>query len=160
MRIFAVVLLAVMPFAGFTESSSLSGSSSRKSYRKSSGSKHKSKKKSRKLDSSKLAEGKKAIEEDKKLGIVFENSKDGIVLKRFLLGNKSYQIPYGVTEIEKGAFLGCRKLTSITIPDSVNKIGDFAFASCVRLTSITLPSRFKGQERRLRIPARCRIIYR
>ena len=45
-----------------------------------------------------------------------------------------------VTDIGKGAFNGCRTLTSVTIPSSVTTIGGDAFRGCDRLTSITIPS--------------------
>ena len=48
-------------------------------------------------------------------------------------------IPDGVTEIGRGAFLGCKGLTSIEIPNSVLKIGERAFEECVGLTSIEIP---------------------
>ena len=122
MRIFAVGLLAAMIFAG----NSLSGSSLKTTIN---------------LDFPKLAEGKKAIEEDKKLGIVFENSEDGIVLKEFPKDSniKNYKIPYGVTKIGFHAFDGCTNLTSVTIPDSVTEIGFRAFFFCTNLTSVTIP---------------------
>jgi hypothetical protein len=75
-------------------------------------------------------------------------SQDGILynkttgeLVRYPGGRQGdYIIPDGVTEISKGAFSGCRNLTSITIPGSVASIGDHTFKYCC-LTSITLPSR-------------------
>ncbi len=39
----------------------------------------------------------------------------------------SYDIPDGVTTIEESAFLGCEKLTGVSIPSSVKEIGDSAF---------------------------------
>lgn len=51
----------------------------------------------------------------------------------------AYEIPEGVTEIKKAAFLNCSRLTSITIPDSVTKIGMLAFCECNQLTSVSIP---------------------
>ena len=47
---------------------------------------------------------------------------------------------YSVTSIGGYAFLGCKRLTSVTIPNSVTSIGDCAFYSCFGLTSITIPN--------------------
>ena len=47
---------------------------------------------------------------------------------------------YSVTGIEKGAFIGCMGLTSITIPNSVTSIGDYAFRECSSLTFVTIPN--------------------
>lgn len=47
-------------------------------------------------------------------------------------------IPYSVTSIEEGAFLDCKKLTTITIPNSVTSIGAEAFEGCSSLTSVTI----------------------
>ena len=46
---------------------------------------------------------------------------------------------YRVTSIDSGAFLGCNKLTSITIPNTVTSIGEAAFSGCGSLESIVLP---------------------
>ena len=43
-----------------------------------------------------------------------------------------------VTGIGGGAFLGCSRLTSVTIPNSVTSIGDYAFRDCPGLTSVTI----------------------
>lgn len=45
-----------------------------------------------------------------------------------------------MTKIGKGAFCGCRKLTSINIPESVTEIGGWAFEQCEALTSVTIPN--------------------
>ena len=46
----------------------------------------------------------------------------------------------GLTQIEDGAFAGCKELTSVTIPENVTSIGDNAFNGCSSLQSITLKS--------------------
>lgn len=48
------------------------------------------------------------------------------------------KIPDGVTEIRKGAFVGCKGLVDATIPGSVTQIGAFAFRS-TRLASLDIP---------------------
>ena len=53
---------------------------------------------------------------------------------------KKITIPNNIISIERGAFSGCKSLTSVTIPDSVIWIGDYAFAECNSLTSITIPN--------------------
>ena len=44
-----------------------------------------------------------------------------------------------MTEIEPGAFDGCRSLTTLVLPDSLTSIGRGAFNSCSALTSLTIP---------------------
>ena len=53
---------------------------------------------------------------------------------------ESYTIPNSVTEIEHGAFSGCKNLKSIIIPNSVTSIGGEVFYNCENLTSITIPN--------------------
>ena len=52
----------------------------------------------------------------------------------------SVTIPNGVTSIGYGAFRDCSGLTSVTIPDSVTSIGYSAFNDCSGLTSVTIPN--------------------
>lgn len=68
-------------------------------------------------------------------------SKNKKVLIQYAIGkrNKSYTVPNDVTNIDIGAFAGCRWLKSITLPDSMTTIGDWAFYGCKSLTSITIP---------------------
>ena len=47
-----------------------------------------------------------------------------------------------VRTINSRAFLGCSKITSITIPSSISRIGDYAFKNCTGLVNI----KFVGKE--------------
>lgn len=58
-------------------------------------------------------------------------------------------IPNNVTSISSSAFIGCRKLTSVTIPDSVTSIGINAFYKCFSLVEVLNKSQLtisKGSE--------------
>ena len=71
-------------------------------------------------------------------GVLF--NKDKTELIRFPMGySGNYAIPNSVTKIERGAFWGCERLTSISIPISVKEIGHGAFHCCTGLTTITIP---------------------
>ncbi len=52
----------------------------------------------------------------------------------------SVQLPNSITSIDNSTFSGCSSLTSITIPNNVTSIGDWAFYNCSSLTNIN----FKG----------------
>ncbi len=74
-------------------------------------------------------------------------SQDGVLFNKLMTvlvqypgGNEreSYNISPSVTDIRKGAFLGCNA-QSITIPNSVVNIEDFAFLNCRQLKSIIIP---------------------
>lgn len=61
-------------------------------------------------------------------------------------------VPEGVIKIEgypddamwwRGAFEGCKMLTSIVLPEGLQSIGDDAFMGCERLKSIALPASLK-----------------
>ncbi|MBQ8050216.1 MAG: leucine-rich repeat protein [Bacteroidaceae bacterium] len=47
---------------------------------------------------------------------------------------------YYVKEIGGYAFMGCKKITSVTIPEGVTSIGKWAFVNCENLESVSLPS--------------------
>ena len=53
----------------------------------------------------------------------------------------------GLTSIDANAFLGCKRLTSITIPENVTSIEFGAFEGCSSLTSITIPKNVTDIER-------------
>lgn len=53
---------------------------------------------------------------------------------------KSVTIPFGVTDIEGSAFMGCDALQRVVIPESVTSIGASAFSGCAALAEIDLPS--------------------
>ena len=44
-----------------------------------------------------------------------------------------------VREIGEEAFLGCERITRITIPEGAVRIGRYAFEYCTSLTSVTIP---------------------
>ena len=48
-----------------------------------------------------------------------------------------------VDGVGNGLFLGCDKLTSVTIPSGVSYIGERSFAGCSGLTSLSIPSSVK-----------------
>ena len=61
-----------------------------------------------------------------------------------MVGCNNTIIPYGVEEIDEGAFGYCMELTEITIPESVLTIGNNAFHRCESLQSITVPNTIKS----------------
>lgn len=71
-------------------------------------------------------------------GVLFNTDKT--ILVQYPAGklDTEYMIPDGVTVIDKSAFRGCKKLTTITIPNSVESIGDKAFYGCESLISVTI----------------------
>lgn len=52
----------------------------------------------------------------------------------------AFSIPQGVTKICEAAFVGCDKLTEVTIPVCVTNIGDYAFEDCSALTRVFILS--------------------
>ena len=71
-------------------------------------------------------------------GVLFDKTKSTIIS---CPGAKTgaYVIPSSVSKIEKSAFYGCSKLTSIELPSTVNDIGEYAFRACISLKSINIP---------------------
>ena len=63
-------------------------------------------------------------------------TKDGSVLIAGVNGD--VVIPECVTNIGRGAFVGCGSLKSVTIPDSVKSICEDAFFGCSALTTVTI----------------------
>lgn len=63
--------------------------------------------------------------------------------KTLIAGCKNSIIPDdgSVTSIGRGAFYGCRDLTSIFVPDSVIRIGSLAFFNCNNAVSIVIGNR-------------------
>ena len=54
--------------------------------------------------------------------------------------NIEYEIPYGVTTIDEGAFYSCSNLETIVIPNTVTNIIQGAFCGCTNLRNIEIPS--------------------
>ena len=70
-------------------------------------------------------------------GVLYENGRDGKILKMFPQGRGGqYETENDTVEIAAGAFLGCRLLEKVTISESVLTIGDRAFANCPDITII------------------------
>lgn len=57
--------------------------------------------------------------------------------------SRSAAIAHSVRIIGKGAFSGCRSLTSLTIPDSVISIEPYAFSGCTGITDLIIPASVK-----------------
>ena len=74
-------------------------------------------------------------------------TKDGKVLITYAKGkpDKDFNVPDGVTTIDKGAFYGS-KLVHIWLPESVTTISDNSFNGCAYLTSLTIPSKVTAIE--------------
>ena len=80
-------------------------------------------------------------------GALFNKEKTELIQYPAGRTETSYTIPDSVTDIDAGAFMGCTRLTDVTIPDSVTYIGGMmysdgapgAFAGCTGLKNITIP---------------------
>lgn len=72
-------------------------------------------------------------------GVLYNKSKTAIICFPKARLDISYEIPYGVTTIQEGAFFSCENIESIILPSTIRTIGDEAFHGCKKLTSINLP---------------------
>ena len=50
-----------------------------------------------------------------------------------------YEVSEGVDEIARSAFMGCSRLTRVTLPEGLEGIGEYGFHGCSALEEITLP---------------------
>ena len=68
-------------------------------------------------------------------GVLFNYDKTSLICcPETILG--IYKVPESVESIEKAAFLGCTKLTGITIPDGLTTIEEMAFYDCRSLKEL------------------------
>ena len=69
-------------------------------------------------------------------------TKDGKTLIQYAAGkgDKSFDVPNGVTTVCGNAFYGNDSLVSITIPNTVTEIGEGAFSCCTALENISIPN--------------------
>lgn len=73
-------------------------------------------------------------------GVLFDIAMEKLIAYPGHNKNKSYDVPYGVTEIGEYAFDGCHNLSDITFPDTLVKIGGGAFNECDDLQFINIPA--------------------
>jgi len=74
-----------------------------------------------------------------KNGVLYNKEGNGLI--QYPCGlNDSFDIPSGVTFVERNAFEGCSNLKHVTIPASVSSVGALAFAKCDNLLSVTIAS--------------------
>ena len=59
---------------------------------------------------------------------------------------KSFDIPFGITEIEPYAFYKCEKLEPSAFPETLAEIQINAFTECPNFISIDLPDGIKADE--------------
>ena len=67
-------------------------------------------------------------------GVLFDKDKTSLVYYPQGKTEQSYIIPNSIKSIDKGAFMQCNSLTSVTIPNSVTYIGDCAFKTSLEIT--------------------------
>ena len=71
-------------------------------------------------------------------GVLFDSNETTLLLYPSNKSGESYEIPSGVSMIDKYAFNGCVYLNSVIIPDSVTVIGEYAFDGCTGLSEISI----------------------
>ena len=76
-------------------------------------------------------------------GVLFDKAKTRILKYPSKNAAESYDIPYGVKEIDTMAFYQSLNLKKITIPDSVTKLGSKVFAKCNGIEEIYIPGSIK-----------------
>ena len=76
-------------------------------------------------------------------GVLFTKNKRSLIAYPVQKREASYEVPYGVREIQGGAFYGSSYLEKITIPFTVDTIASQAFFGCEKLQEIKIPERIK-----------------
>ena len=79
-------------------------------------------------------------------GVLFNSTKQQLILYPAGKSDTVYSIPAGVIQIERYAFSCSSHLTDISIPDSVTSIGEGTFGGCENLSSIQIPEGVKTIE--------------
>ena len=69
------------------------------------------------------------------------------LLAKYVGDKQIVTVPYGITRIGYGAFVGCKNITSVTIPDSVNRVDIFVFRECDKLQEVILKGIFRWDDR-------------
>ncbi|OAV66884.1 Beta antigen [Bacteroidales bacterium Barb4] len=75
-----------------------------------------------------------AINNGVSIGNIYTGASDVIIPSSIIYDKKTYT----VTSINKNAFTGHKKITSLTIPISITSMGNESFANCVNLKKINL----------------------
>lgn len=76
-------------------------------------------------------------------GVLFTKNKRSLIAYPPTKKEVSYEVPYGVREIQGGAFYGSSYLEKITMPFTVDTIASQAFFGCKNLQEIKIPERIK-----------------
>ena len=76
-------------------------------------------------------------------GVLFERAYPEQILYFPYLGRLSYDIPPGVTEIDRYFFGGNKIVTTVTIPRGVTELPDCLFYECTSLERVSLPITLK-----------------
>lgn len=76
-------------------------------------------------------------------GVLFTKNKRSLIAYPPTKKEVSYEVPYGVREIQGGAFYGSSYLEKISLPFTVDTIASQAFSACENLQEIKIPERIK-----------------